>query len=208
MKKAVAVILAALLLLGGGALAKPSVGNLTQSLRTLEAQTPLSEGLYVDVRQADTSAYENPAVRQAVGVVNDPAVAATVRDTVRQLADYLPEGTRLDANDIVVLRRDDGTETAFDLTVYDFVTPFVDLVVTDGVEAAFGDGDNVVSAKTTLAIEALAGETALEDYLILLIEPHTGRLWFIDLDPTAYDAETGEVTVVFPSLGAFSLIQK
>ena len=48
----------------------------------------------------------------------------------------------------------------------------------------------------------------LVDYLIILINPATGEVCFINLDPESFNPETGEITVEFPFLGTFALIQK
>ena len=66
-----------------------------------------------------------------------------------------------------------------------------------------------VRAKITLgALAGMQDTSALSDYLIMLIDPDTGKIYYLELDEESFDPETGAITIDFPCLGAFSLIKK
>lgn len=90
---------------------------------------------------------------------------------------------------------------------YDFITKFADLVLTDGTNVKYDNDGNVVSAKVTFKAEAAKGAKA-ENLLIMQIDPKNGKVYFIEILPEDFDPETGEITVTFPCLGPFTILEK
>lgn len=203
MRKLVAVIcvVALFAIMAVPAMANPSIGSLAATAVSLEALSPITSGWQIVVEEANPDLYEDEDVKEVVTKANDPEAVLTVKELVEALASKQPEGTV----------NDDGTITVGEKTIdpaeYDFVTGFVDIVLTDGTTVLFSNDGEVIAVKATLAIDALKGETDLEDYMILLVNPENGEVCFIELDSDSFDAETGEITVDFPCLGAFALIQ-
>ncbi len=197
--KKIALLLAVIMMFAVTALANPSITDLTEALVEAEAvvlqedgtEVPLAEGKSIEVLEADPERYDLDAVKEAVAAVNGDDTSATVADVAALLADYQPEG-----------------ELPIDLSEYDFVTSFADLALVDGAEVSFDDNGAVVKVTATLKIDALAGETDLSSYKVLLINPTSGEMAFLDMDQESFVPETGEVTVEFPFLGTFALIQK
>lgn len=189
MRKLIAVlcVVAMLFVMAVPALANPSISDLTQSVVAVETDAELPEGAEIIAVEADPSRYEKADVAEVVTIVNDPEAETVlmVKDVVEKLNGELA-----------------------DAEAYDFVTTFTDLVLSKDGKYSFDDDGKVVSAKVTLKIDALVGETDLSNYLIMLINSETGELHFIELDPESFNSETGEITVDFPCLGTFSLIQK
>ena len=192
MRKLVAMLCATALMLAMAvpALANPSIDILIEELVIVETEVIMEEEWVIVVEDADPSSYANADVRDVVSQVNDPKNSITVADVVEKLSAYLPAGTEID------------------LKPYDFVTRFADIVLEkENAKEYYFDG-NPVPVKVTLRIDALKGETDLSNYLILLIDPETGAAYFIELDPAEFNAETGEITIEIPCLGAIALIQK
>ena len=100
-----------------------------------------------------------------------------------------------------------NTEKEVNPLDYDFITRFADVVLTDGTNVMYDDNGNVVSAKVTFKSEAVKGAKA-ENLLIMQIDPKTGKVYFIEILPEDFDPETGEITVTFPCLGPFTILEK
>jgi len=212
MRKMAAILFAIALMLTMAvpALANESISDLEIAVTNVELEQSLSDDtLRVEVQEANTDNYTNNDVKTVVAAVNSTTLSTTVEGVAQKMKDYLPADTTLSSDGILtVLAQDGGEDTVLDLKEFDFVTNFKDLVLTDGSKVAFDDNGRVVSAKMTMIIDALKGETDLSNYRIMLINPDTGASYFIELDPASFNSETGEITVDFPCLGAFSLIQK
>jgi hypothetical protein len=192
MKKLAAVLCAIALMLTmvAPAMANQSISDLSEDVIEVTPETEIPEGASVEVLPADVNRYENEAVKEAVAGVNGEETVSTVEEVVTALNAELPEGVE-----------------AMD---YDFITAFADVVLVEGSEVTFDDNGNVVQASVKLAVDVLkdVAPEDLDDYMIMLINPATGEVRFIKLDPESFNQETGEITVDFPFLGTFALIQK
>lgn len=180
MKKFLAVLLTAALLLGCVALANPSISDLSTSVVSIEPLTELPEGVTIVVREAQPDSYADAGVAKIVNDMADENTVVTPADVSEELADY------------------------------DFITNFSDVVaVKDGVASFELDGAPV-SAKVTFDVDALKGVSAddLGSYSFLLINPATGEFQLLSADAESFDSDKGEVTVEFPFLGTFALVQK
>ena len=182
MKKFLAVLLSVALLLGcmNAALANPSISDLSTSVVSIEPLTELPEGVTIVVREAQPDSYADAGVAKIVNDMADENTVVTPADVSEELADY------------------------------DFITNFSDVVaVKDGVASFELDGAPV-SAKITFDVDALKGVAAddLGSYSFLLINPATGEFQLLSADAESFDSDKGEVTVEFPFLGTFALVQK
>lgn len=211
MKKFTAMICAAAMSLGMAftAVAAPSIGQLIPEAPVLVAGE-LPEGYELAVQNADTSAYEVKDVADIVEKFNkdedDPDyVLVTIQDVMDALAKYqVTDETESEA-------QSEGSEKTgifttkgnpVDPSEYEPLMPFVDLVITNGVDVRY-DLENPVTAKMKVEV---AKKFAKEDLLLMQVDPFTGRYYFIELDEC--DAETGEITAEFPCLGPFTVLAK
>ena len=189
MKKFLAVLLTVALLLGCTALANPSISDLTETVVSIEPLTELPDGMTIVVREAQPETYDSDNVVKIVEAMANPDAAITPDDIKEDLA----------------------LEDGVNLADYDFITGFSDVVlVKENGEAAFDLDGAPVSAKVTFAVDALKGVSAddLGSYCFLLINPATGEAKLLNVESDGFDSEKGEVSVVFPFLGTFALLQK
>ena len=146
------------------------------------------------VQEVTLEAIESETVKSIVEAVNDDETTEGEPMTVEKAVQAL------------------GVEvTEYDLSEYDFVTKFMEIVYTDGDEELYTDENgNPLSPTYTIQVDALKGEEDLSNYLIMVIQPDTSEVYFIELDKeeNEFDPETGKLTVKFPTLGVFCLIQK
>ena len=162
------------------AMAIPAMANpsIVEVTATGEGQT--EDGVSIIVAPVEVDAYANDTVKDVVTKVNGTEVVLTPAEIAEAL----------------------GAENApADIADYHQVSTFMDIVATDGSE---------INGAVTLQVkfDALVGAEDLENYLIQVIDPTTGEIYYITLDPEQFDAETGTITVTFPVAGPFSLIQK
>ena len=206
MKKLIALIcaVAMMLTLAIPAMANPSIEEIETEVEEVELETELSEeseGFEVVVASVNPETYGDETVAEVVTRVNDADDTITVEEIAVALKDK---------NDgEVVLTTDKGNPV--DPSEYSFVTKFSEIAITDGSEVKFNDAGNVVAVRAKVTLGALAGmqdTSALSDYLIMLIDPDTGKIYYLELDEESFDPETGAITIDFPCLGAFSLIKK
>ena len=206
MKKLIALIcaVAMMLTLAIPAMANPSIEEIETEVEEVTLETELSEeseGFEVVVQAATPEDFADEDAAEAVTKVNDANESVTVEEIAVALKDK---------NDgEVVLKTDKGNPV--DPSEYSFVTKFSQVALSDGNEVKFDDGGNVVAMRAKVTLGALAGmqdTSALSDYLIMLIDPETGKIYYIELDEASFDPETGAITVDFPCLGAFALIKK
>ena len=206
MKKLIAVICAVAMMLAMAipAMANPSIEETETTLEEAEVKEALSEeskDFEVIVAAANPGLYPDGSVAEAVTKVNDAEQSLSVEEVAEMLKES--NGGQVKQNS------DKGN--AVDPSEYSFVTKFKDIALSDGSEVKFDDNGKAVSVKSTLSFGALAGmqdTSALSDYLIMLIDPETGKIYYIELDEASFDPETGTITVDFPCLGAFCLIKK
>ena len=162
------------------AMAIPAMANPSIVEVTATGEGETEDGVAIIVVPIDVEAYANPTVKDVVTKVNGTEVALTPAEIAEMLgADNAPA----------------------DIADYHQVSVFMDIVATDGSE---------IEGAVTLQVkfDALVGAEGLENYLIQLIDPTTGEIYYITLDPEQFDPETGVVTITFPVAGPFSLIQK
>ena len=213
MKKLAAVLcaIALMLTMAVPAMANKSISDLSENVIEVKTETEVPAGTTVQILPADVDRYDDVAVKAAIASVNNEEAVSTVEEVVTALAEKLPEGTTVSEEGVVTIEAEEGGEdTVIDLKEYDFITTFADLALADGSEVSFDDNGVVVEATVTLAIDVLkdVAPEDLNDYLIVLINPTTGEVCFIKLDPETFNPATGEITVDFPFLGTFALIQK
>ena len=162
------------------AMAIPAMANpsIVELAATGEGVT--EDGVAIVVTPVDVDAYANDTVKDVVTKVNGSDDVLTPAEIAEMLgADNAPA----------------------DIADYHQVSVFMDIVATDGSEI---EGPVTMQVK----FDALVGAESLENYLIQVIDPTTGEIYYLSLDPEQFDAETGMVTVTFPVAGPFSLIQK
>lgn len=162
------------------AMAIPAMANpsIVELAATGEGVT--EDGVAIVVAPVDVDAYANDTVKDVVTKVNGSDDVLTPAEIAEMLgADNAPA----------------------DIADYHQVSVFMDIVATDGSEI---EGPVTMQVK----FDALVGAESLENYLIQVIDPTTGEIYYLSLDPEQFDAETGMVTVTFPVAGPFSLIQK
>lgn len=188
--------------------AAPSIGELDVELEEAEVDIVLPEGLWVEVQTSTPSEYPVQTVAESVVAVNDPKTVMTVREVVEKNKDYLPAGTVLHDNGIVSVVKPNGVVKLVDTNRYDFATDFDQIVLTDGIEIYFEYDGESPFVKATLKIDALKGEKDLSRYQIMIIDPLTGAIYFIELSTLLFNSSTGEVTAEFPILCVFTLIER
>lgn len=96
--------------------------------------------------------------------------------------------------------------TVIDPTAYEPITQFVDLAISDGAEVAYDVDGNVLSVEATITLEAVIGANA-EDLMLMQMDPTTGEVYFIEIDAENFNAQTGEITVTFPCMGPFTVLE-
>ena len=219
MKKFTAFFCAATMALGmsASALAAPSIGELIPEAPTL-LSGEIRDGWWLTVTNADPDKYEDETVKDIVSRYNDDddLTVTTVVDVLEALGVDLTQEIKTTKGNVI------------DPTLYKALTPFVDLVITNGTEVAYkaADEDSVeaqtkaaleteAQTEVTVAEEAPEGIKAsmkvepakdlkLENLAIMQIDPFTADPYFIELDD--YVAETGEITATFPCLGPIMIL--
>lgn len=191
MKKRIVCTLIAAMAIGVAVptMAAPSIGQIVAEAPVL-INGNLTEGQQLIVQDVDTSAYENPVIAQVVTDVNDD-------NTVTSMADIL-ESLGIDSNS--ENRTTDGKR--INPSLYEFLTPFVDLVIQDGDVISYESNGQITA---TVTFEAAKG-LKKSDLLIMQLDPSTGEVYYITVD--SLNPETGEVTATFETLGPIALLVK
>lgn len=193
MKKLVAFVCAAFLALGTVASAAPSITGVVESVVTVKGGTGAFEGT-LSVSEAKPENYASPVAKAAVEALND----AKEPIEMTKLAEVL----ELKEEDLVTTK---GTK--IDLKEFSAVTKFMELG-TDA-EAKFEmTAEGTVVAEIAADVLKDVDAEDLENYVIMFVDPNTGKVTFIELDKDAFDPETGKIEVEFPALGAFTIMQK
>ena len=197
----------AILVVGmSSAMANPSIGTLTvvgdvEILR--DDDHPLSDwiaellddGWYAIIREAHPETYANPEVAKAVEAVNSSDTVETLEATMTNLKEFQPA---------------DGGITSSDLAGYDYVTQFVELVLTNGTEYRFSEAGDEMTARAKLKSDAIRGESQenIDRYLTMLINPNSGEVFTNPLLADTFDSADGTVDAEFNAMGAFALLEK
>lgn len=207
MKKWTALFCAAAMTLTMGmtAMALPSIpgAGVEEVVVSEETAKLIPEEKKLVVETADPEKYNKEAVSEkvikAVALLNDSKQEEPV--TMKAVLEAL------EIVDITKVPVKDSEEPA-DLTGYEPITKFTDLKITDGTSVEFDVNGEVISAEVTFTVEALKDVEDLEKILIMQIDPETGEVYFIEVSEEDFDAETGELTVKFPCLGPFTILEK
>ena len=188
------------------AMANPSIGTLTvvgdvEILR--DEAHPLSDwiaelldaGWYAIIREAHPETYANPEVAKEIEAINSSDTVETMEATLNNVKDFQPA---------------EGGVTASDLAGYDYVTQFVELVLTNGTEYRFTEAGDEMTARAKLKSDALRGESPenMDRYQTMLINPNSGEIFTNPLQADAFDSDEGTVDAEFNAMGAFALIEK
>lgn len=194
MRRLTAFICAAAMAFGmtATAVAAPSIGSLIPEAPVLVEGT-LPENYWLDVQDADTASYTNETVARVVERFNDDEaeVPMTFPEVLEELEVDTETEIRTHSLDVVVNPLD-----------YESLTPFVDLVITDGTEVSYTTDGEV---RATIQVEP-ARDLEAEDLLLMQVDPETGEVYFLDVEE--YDPETGEITATFPCLGPIMVLVK
>ena len=194
MRRLTAFICAAAMAFGmtATAVAAPSIGSLIPEAPALVEGT-LPENYWLAVQDADTASYTNETVARVVERFNDDEaeVPMTFPEVLEELEVDTETEIRTHALDVVVNPLD-----------YESLTPFVDLVITDGTEVSYTTDGEV---RATIQVEP-ARDLEAEDLLLMQVDPETGEVYFLDVEE--YDPETGEITATFPCLGPIMVLVK
>lgn len=211
MKKFLALLCAAMLLLAIPALANPSISELKITVVdakvapteddnvSAETQGKLDDGWYVVVIPIDEEKIDlvkNPDIKEVINSVNLDAEEAI---TPADIADKLDFGDE-----------DKPEEEKVDLTGYDFVAGFSALALTDGTEYYLSPADETITTEVKADIDQLKGVKPedLGNYKLLFVNGESGKAELVDLDAEKFDSEKGELEQKFPFFGPFALIQK
>ena len=182
MKKFTAMICAAAMSVSMAmtAVAAPSIGQLIpEAPEVVSGEIPT--GYYLAVQNVDTTRYEEKAVAEA-------------------LKDYQPKDADQDVEQPIEYRT--TKDNPIEPTDYESITPFVDLVLTDGTKVEYlSDGRKI---KATVKVEP-AKDLKMENLMLFQIDPATGEYYFIEIDE--YDPVTGAITAEFPVLGPFLVLE-
>lgn len=197
MRKFTSVLCAAVLTLGMAvtAFANPSVSTIAVEKVAVSAETEAKlGGKTLTVKEAAPENYENKEVAEAVKKLNDKNSKITMSEMLSILK-----------VDVSAAKTESGKE--IDLTKYEPITKFADLVATDGTSVEYDVNGEVISVEATITLDAVKGAKA-ENLVIMQMNPKTGEVYFIELEEENFDAETGEVTVTFPCMGPFTVMEK
>lgn len=186
------------------AVAAPSIGQLIpEAPEVVSGEIPT--GYYLAVQNVDTTKYEVKTVADIVEKFNlddtDPAyVPVSVADILEALKDYQPKAEGQDESQPVEYKT--TSDNPIVPTDYESITPFVDLVLTDGTDVEYTNDGKI---KATVKVE-VAKDLQADDLVLMQIDPATGEIYFIEIDE--YDPETGALTAEFPVLGPFMVLEK
>jgi len=213
MKKLIAFMCAIALVctMTASVLANVSISDLVPTVGevTVEQEVELPEKAKIIVEPV-ASKGENWSgnVTEKVVAVNSTEESTTVAELVVALAE-LPANDKLTVKEGVLEIKDEEGNVVSELNVAeaDFASVFSEVYLSDGATVTYDDDGKAISVELSLTYEQLRGRSA-EEFQILLINPETGEMTLIDLDPSSFNAETGEITIKFPFLGVFALIEK
>lgn len=202
MKKLTAIVCAAALSLSMAtvAFANPSINEVTIEAQevVVDAATAakLPTGTQLVVQEAQPENYKSEEAKEVVTRLNDPKQSVTTKEILEILkVDTTKEIKTQSGNPIKPEQ-------------YEPITKFADIALQDGTEVKYDINGKVESVKTTIKIEALKEVKDIKNIVLMQINPETGEVYFIEIDEEFYDPETGEITVEFPCLGPFTVMEK
>ena len=189
-RKAAAALLAALTLsMAMNVWAAPSISQIIPENPQVVSGT-LTGSQQLAVQNADPSAYADKNVADTVTWANDDNTVATIKEILTRLG----LDTKAEFKDIF--------ENKVNPTLYEQLTPFVDLVIKDGNNVSYASNGQI---KAKITVEA-AKEMKKEDLLLMQVDATTGKVYFMPIEE--FDPVTGEITATFPTLGPIALLKK
>lgn len=187
-KTAAALITALALAATASVAAAPSISQIIpENPRVVEGN--LKDGQQLVVKNADTAAYQDKKVAEAVEWANDDNTVPTVKEIL----------TRLDVDTKQEFRTESGHKV--NPTLYEQLTPFVDLVIQEGNQVSYTSDGQI---KATVTVDAAKGMDR-RDLLVMQIDPNSGKVYFVTVE--RFNREKGEITATFPTLGPISLLK-
>lgn len=142
------------------------------------------------VKNADTDAYEDTTVAEVVKKANDENAVTTVKEVLTELkVDTKTEEIKTTSG------------TAVNPTLYEQVTPFVDLAIEEGDKTTY---ETTGAVQATITVEAVK-EMNKQDVLLMQIDPNAGKVYFVA--PEKLDSATGEITATFQTLGPVAVLK-
>ena len=189
-RKAAAALLAALTLsMAMNVWAAPSISQIIPENPQVVSGT-LTGSQQLAVQNADPSAYADKTVADTVTWANDDNTVATIKEILTRLG----QDTKAEFKDIF------GNKV--NPTLYEQLTPFVDLVIKEGNNVSYASNGQI---KAKITVEA-AKEMKKEDLLLMQVDATTGKVYFMPIEE--FDPVTGEITATFPTLGPIALLKK
>ena len=189
-RKAAAALLAALTLsMAMNVWAAPSISQIIPENPQVVSGT-LTGSQQLAVQNADPSAYADKTVADTVTWANDDNTVATIKEILTRLG----LDTKAEFKDIF------GNKV--NPTLYEQLTPFVDLVIKEGNNVSYASNGQI---KAKITVEA-AKEMKKEDLLLMQVDATTGKVYFMPIEE--FNPVTGEITATFPTLGPIALLKK
>lgn len=182
------------------AFANPSISStgIEEQTATVDAATAakIPAGMSLVVNEAKPENYSNKDVAEAVTKLNDASSTISVKEILEILKVDLTKEMKTTSGAVI------------DPTEYEPITKFSDLALSDGAELKYDVDGNVLEVKATIKVEALKDIKDIKNVVLMQIDPTSGEVYLIEIDEDDYDAETGEITVTFPCLGPFTVLEK
>lgn len=150
----------------------------------------LTGGQTLVVTNVNTNAYKDSTVAEVVKKANDDNTVTTVKEILTELkVDTKKEEIKT------------TTGTKVNPTLYEQVTPFVDLAIKEGDKTTL---ESTGAITATITVDAVK-EMEKKDVLLMQIDPNSGKVFFIA--PEKLDKATGEITATFQTLGPVAVLK-
>ncbi|SDG70777.1 hypothetical protein [Marvinbryantia formatexigens] len=202
MKKFAAILCTAAITLGTvcTAFANPSISYVTiepQDATVAEESAALiPEGMKLIVAEAEPDNYENEVVAEIVTRLNDPEQMIEMEEILEMLEVDLTEEIKTESGNVI------------DPLEYEPISEFDDLVLSDDMDVYYDFDGEVKKVKATIEVEALKEVEDIKNNLLMQLDQKEGKVYFIEIEEEDYVPETGEITVTFPCLGPFCVLEK
>ncbi|MDO5541623.1 MAG: hypothetical protein Q4F83_16440 [Eubacteriales bacterium] len=202
MKKFAAILCAAVMSLGmvSSVMANPSIQDATIEKQDVvvaeETAQIIPEGKKLVVMEAAPDKYESKEAAEVVTKLNDPKTTITMKEMLDILKVDTTKEIKTESGNVI------------NPSEYEPISKFADLVLTDGTTVEYDINGEVKAVKATVKAEALKDVKDIKDCVLMQIDPKAGEVYFIESDEESYVPETGEVTVTFPCLGPFCVLEK
>jgi len=202
MRKFAGILCAAVMSLGmvSSVLANPSINDVTiekqEAAVSEETAAIIPEGKTLVIAEAAPENYESKEAAEAVTKLNDPKTVVTTKEMLDILKVDLTKEIKTESGNVI------------DPLQYEPVSKYADLVLTDGTSVEYDINGEVKAVTATVKVEALKDVKDIKNCVLMQIDPKTGEVYFIEISEEDYDPETGEITVTFPCLGPFCVLEK